>query len=49
MQGLPNRVYTILGDGESEEGQVWEAAMFASHYKLDNLVAFLDLSNRLRN
>ena len=43
MQGLPNRVYTILGDGESEEGQVWEAAMFASHYKLDNLVAFLDL------
>ncbi len=42
MQGLPNRVYTILGDGENEEGQVWEAAMFASHYKLDNLVAFLD-------
>lgn len=36
------RVYTILGDGESEEGQVWEAAMFASHYKLDNLVAVLD-------
>ena len=38
------RVYTILGDGESEEGQVWEAAMFASHYKLDNLVAILDLN-----
>ena len=38
------RVYTILGDGESEEGQVWEAAMFAAHYKLDNLVAFLDLN-----
>ncbi len=36
------RVYTIVGDGESEEGQVWEAAMFAAHYKLDNLVAFLD-------
>ena len=36
------RVYTMLGDGESEEGQVWEAAMFAAHYKLDNLVAFLD-------
>ena len=36
------RVYTILGDGESEEGQVWEAAMFAAHYKLDNLVAFID-------
>lgn len=38
------RVYTILGDGESEEGQVWEAAMFASHYKLDNLVAIVDLN-----
>ncbi|MBO5206264.1 MAG: transketolase [Clostridia bacterium] len=36
------RVYTVLGDGESEEGQVWEAAMFAAHYKLDNLVAVLD-------
>ncbi len=38
------RVYTILGDGESEEGQVWEAAMFASHYKLDNLCAVLDFN-----
>ena len=36
------RVYTIVGDGESEEGQVWEAAMFAAHYKLDNLCAFID-------
>ncbi len=36
------RVYTILGDGESEEGQVWEAAMFASHYNLDNLCAVVD-------
>lgn len=36
------RVYTIIGDGESEEGQVWEAAMFASHYKLDNLTVFVD-------
>lgn len=36
------RVYTILGDGEIEEGQVWEACMAASHYKLDNLTAFLD-------
>ncbi|MBE6875569.1 MAG: transketolase [Ruminococcus sp.] len=35
-------VYTILGDGEIEEGQVWEAAMFASHYKLDNLTAIVD-------
>ena len=38
------RVYTVLGDGESQEGQVWEAAMFAAHYKLDNLVAILDLN-----
>ena len=38
-------VYTILGDGEIEEGQVWEAAMFASHKKLSNLTAFVDLNN----
>ena len=36
------RVYSILGDGELEEGQVWEAAMFADHYKLNNLTAFVD-------
>ena len=36
------RVYTIVGDGESEEGQVWEACMFASHYKLDNLCVIFD-------
>ena len=36
------RVYTILGDGESEEGQVWEACMFAAHYKLDNLCVVFD-------
>ena len=40
--GADYRVYAVLGDGESEEGQVWEAAMFAAHYKLDNLVAVLD-------
>ena len=38
-------VYTILGDGEIQEGQVWEAAMFAAHYKLDNLVAVVDNNN----
>ena len=43
--GPEYRVYTVLGDGESEEGQVWEAAMFAANKKLDNLVAFLDLNN----
>ncbi len=36
------RVYTLLGDGELEEGQVWEASMCAAHYKLDNLTAFVD-------
>jgi transketolase len=36
------RVYSILGDGELQEGQVWEAAMAAAHYKLDNLTAFVD-------
>ena len=38
------RVYTLLGDGESQEGQVWEAAMAAAHYKLDNLCAILDFN-----
>lgn len=38
------RVYTVLGDGELEEGQVWEQAMFAPHYKLDNLTAFIDFN-----
>ena len=36
------RVYTLLGDGEIQEGQVWEACMFAAHYKLDNLVVIVD-------
>lgn len=36
------RVYTILGDGECEEGQVWESAMFAAHYKLDNICYIVD-------
>ncbi len=44
LDNLDYRVYTILGDGELEEGQVWEAAMFASHYKLDNLVAMVDFN-----
>ena len=40
--GKTNRVYTLLGDGEIQEGLVWEAAMSAAHYKLDNLVGILD-------
>ena len=39
------RVYTLLGDGEIQEGQVWEACMFASHYKLDNLCIMVDNNN----
>ena len=39
------RVYTLLGDGEIQEGQVWEAAMFAGHMKLDNLVVIVDNNN----
>ncbi len=38
------RVFTVLGDGELEEGQVWEAAMFAAHYDLSNLTAFIDFN-----
>ena len=39
------RTYVVLGDGEIQEGQIWEAAMTAAHYKLDNLCAFLDSNN----
>ncbi len=42
LQGIPARVYVMIGDGESQEGQVWEAAMAAAHYKLDNLCCILD-------
>ena len=41
-QGKTNRVYTLLGDGEIQEGQVWEACMLAAHYKLDNLCVIID-------
>ena len=42
VKGKDSRVYTLLGDGEIQEGQVWEACMFASHYKLDNLCVIVD-------
>ncbi len=42
LDGASYRVYSVLGDGETEEGQVWEQAMFAAHYKLDNLTIFID-------
>ncbi len=44
LSGKSYRVYAIVGDGESQEGQVWEAAMFAAHYKLDNLTVVIDLN-----
>lgn len=45
LQGKDYRVYTLLGDGEIQEGQVWEAAMLAGHKKLDNLVVIVDNNN----
>lgn len=42
MDGRPNNVYVIFGDGESQEGQVWEMALFAPQHRLDNLIAFVD-------
>lgn len=42
MDHLPNTIYTIIGDGESDEGQIWEAAMFAGGRRLDHLIAFTD-------
>ena len=42
LDNAPWRVYALLGDGECQEGIIWEAAMSAAHYKLDNMVAFLD-------
>ncbi len=42
LDGDSNRVYVLLGDGECEEGQIWEAAMFCAHHKIDNLVAITD-------
>ncbi|MCQ2455776.1 MAG: transketolase [Clostridia bacterium] len=44
ISGKKNRVYAILGDGETEEGQVWEAAMFAAHYGLSNLCWIVDFN-----
>ncbi len=44
IDGKDYNVYVMIGDGESQEGVVWEASMFAAHYKLDNLVAILDFN-----
>jgi len=42
MDGLDSRIYCLMGDGETNEGQVWEAAMTAAHYKLDNVCGIID-------
>jgi transketolase len=42
LSGIDNNTFLILGDGECDEGQVWEGAMFAAHHKLDRLIAFID-------
>ena len=42
----PKTVYTLLGDGECEEGQIWEAAMFCAHHKIDNIIAMVDWNNQ---
>lgn len=47
MRKSRNRVFTLIGDGESQEGQIWESAMFAAHHQLGNLVAFTD-NNKLQ-
>ena len=48
MDGKPNRVFCIMGDGEQQEGSVWESAMAAAHHKLDNLCAIIDAGIPLR-
>jgi transketolase len=42
MKGEPGRVYVLIGDGECDEGQIWEAALAAAHFRLGNLCVFLD-------
>jgi transketolase len=46
MNGDNNIVYSLHGDGELQEGQIWEAAMFAAHQKVDNLISAVDCNNR---
>ena len=47
LDGSPSRTYVMLGDGEIQEGQIWEAAMFGAFHKVDNLVAIVDY-NRIQ-
>lgn len=45
LDGRDFRVYVLMGDGECQEGEIWEAAMFSSHYKIDNIVGLVDYNN----
>jgi transketolase len=45
LDGRPSRTYVVLGDGESQEGQIWEAAMFAPFHKMDNIVCIVDYNH----
>jgi transketolase len=42
----PRRIYCVMGDGEQQEGQIWEAAMFAAHYRLDHLCGIIDYNHK---
>ncbi len=46
IDGDDSTVYVLMGDGEQEEGQIWEAAMYAAHWKVDNLIATIDLNRQ---
>lgn len=46
LKGMPNRLYAIIGDGECNEGQVWEMALFAHHQVLDNMILFVDYNKQ---
>ena len=46
LNGYKNLVYVLIGDGEQQEGQIWEAAQFAPHHKVDNLVGIIDLNGQ---
>jgi transketolase len=46
MDRHPRRVYCVMGDGEQQEGQIWEASMFAAHHRLDNLCAVIDYNRK---
>ena len=42
MNGSPSRTYVLMGDGEIQEGQIWESAMFGAFHKVDNIVVIVD-------